>query len=163
MVFREDILNRKFWPEELYLYPEPNKKHMLKNCLFFCVYDEKQEKYLFLNDGRVYLKNTIESLLPRHSRLECLFFGDMTRVNELDKEDQYHWDTEITQNLKIFALCEDFYGPLPKGAHSVLKKLDMEQKITVSDYLQIEKMFILEQVKILRNSIGQKSLLEFER
>lgn len=163
MVFREDILNRKFWPEELYLYPEPNKKHILKNCLFFCVYDEEKKMYFFINDGKAYPKDTIDSLLPRHSRLECLFVGDMTRVNEIDKEDQYHWDTEITQNLKIFALCEDFYGPLPKGAHSVLKNIDMEQKITVRDYLQIEKMFVLEQVKVLKNSTSQKSLFEFER
>ena len=172
----ERFLNHHVHLSDVFLYKEPNKSGDKANVFYFCLYDQKHDLYLFLNDHKLFSGESVREILPPEDQIDCMWYGcdeEASREMQLHPEDfeegdDFYWEISKTQNLGHFVACDEFEGDLPESAWHATQGLSASGTYTVRHLLEVEEHFVEEQIKYQREKLGksgghQTTLFDFER
>ncbi|MBR5012796.1 MAG: hypothetical protein IKY15_02540, partial [Clostridia bacterium] len=70
----ERFLNHHVHLSDVYLYKEPNKSGDKANVFYFCLYDQKHDLYLFLNDHKMFSGESVREILPPEDQIDCMWY-----------------------------------------------------------------------------------------
>lgn len=172
----ERFLNHHVHLSDVYLYKEPNKSGDKANVFYFCLYDQKHDLYLFLNDHKMFSGESVREILPPEDQIDCMWYSHDEEISkemklypeDFEEGDDFYWEIFKTQNLAHFVDCDEFRGDLPESAKVPLLSLTASRTYLIAGLIEEEIPFVEEQIKYQREKLGkseghQTTLFDFER